>query len=275
MKDQYINCNGIKTRYWQSGKGSRTLVFIHGIGGSIEYWEPQLEAFSKDFTVYSPDMVGFGLTEKPDVPYGYRYFARFLKSFFTAVGIDRASLIGHSLGGGICLQFAVYYPENVERLILESSGGLSREFTFSLRVLTLPVIGELLLHMSLKNPLSLIKGLYYNTSVVRESLIDILTRMFREPGATRAFLTTLRNNATLFNGTKESISDIINHLDGITARTLVIWGKQDKVIPFHVSEIALRHIKQSRLWALDKCGHGPHLDYPLEFNKKVKEFLLE
>ena len=275
FKDQYVLCKGINTRYWKAGKGKHAVVLIHGIGGCIEFWQSQVEALSKYFTVYALDMVGFGLTDKPDAPYGYRYFTRFLADFFKASGIKKASLIGHSLGGGICLQFTVYYPEMVEKLVLVSSGGLSRRFTLALRILTLPVIGEILMNISMKNPRSIIESLFYDTSRVRKEWIDVIYRINKLPNTQKAFLDTLRNNATVFNGTKKSISGIINHLNTINAKTLVIWGKQDDVIPFYVSGIAVRNIKNAALWAIDKCGHAPHFDYPDEFNKRVGEFLLE
>jgi 4,5:9,10-diseco-3-hydroxy-5,9,17-trioxoandrosta-1(10),2-diene-4-oate hydrolase len=219
--------------------------------------------------------VGFGRTEKPDADYGYRYFARFLHSFFSVMGIKKASLIGHSLGGGIALQFTVYYPEMVKDLILVASGGLSREFSLSLRILTLPVIGEILFAFSLKKPEALIGGLFYHHTPVPEEWVRTFSGIYKDPSARRAFLQTLRNNATLFNGTKASISDIVPFLHNINARTLVVWGKQDRVIPFHISKIPLQYIPHSGLWAIDDCGHAPHLDYPREFNKRVKEFLLD
>ena len=273
FNDHYILCNGINTRYWRAGEGKDILILVHGLGGSIDFWHSQVKALSTYYTVYALDMVGFGRTEKPDVDYGYRYFAQFLRSFFDVMGIHRASLVGHSLGGGICLQFAVYYPEKVHHLVLVASGGLSREFTLSLRILTLPFIGEALFKMSLKKPESIIEGLFYKKSGAPEELVRVFSEIYAKPDARHAFLKTLRNNATLFNGTKESISDIVPHLSGITARTLVIWGRQDRVIPFHVAKIPLQFIPQAELWALDGCGHVPFFDRPQLFNKRVKEFL--
>jgi 4,5:9,10-diseco-3-hydroxy-5,9,17-trioxoandrosta-1(10),2-diene-4-oate hydrolase len=118
------------------------VILIHGLGGYIENWEKNIAHLSRTHQVFALDLPGFGRSDKPDNRYTIPYWAAFVQKFMQALEIDRASLVGESMGGAIAIQFALQYPQQVERLILCASAGLGKEVAPFLRLLSLPILGE-------------------------------------------------------------------------------------------------------------------------------------
>lgn len=261
VEEHYISVNGIITRYLSAGDGPPVLL-IHGIGSFAESWQPLIDHLSPHFRVIAPDLVGFGKSGKPlDRVYTYQTFATFLLAFMNALRLPPVVLAGHSLGGGIALQTAIFEPERVDKLILVSSGGLGREFSLALRLMTLPRLGELIIKPSLKKTLTGLKAGVYDSTLIQDKWVQFRYEMSKLPGASQAFLKTLRDSANLLGGYPHVIDPIVKNLDRITSPALVIWGKDDPVVPFKLSAVAMTGIGRSRLLALEKCGHMPLFEH--------------
>ena len=273
--DRYIDVKGVRTRYWEAGSGVQTVVLVHGLGGAIEIWAATIPRLSQARRVIAVDLVGFGRTEKPDGAYDYPFFASFLNDFFDSMKLARAAVIGHSLGGGTALQFAVSHNGRVEKLVLVGSGGLSLSIGAGLRILTLPAVGEILTRPRRRTPRQLMAGIVHDPSIGDQvpEVVGRFNDMASLPGAQEAVLKTLRNNITAFRGKPKSISGIVPFLGAVRQKTLVIWGRQDRIIPFAVSRVALELLPNAELLALDKCGHCPMIEHPEVFNKRVCDFL--
>lgn len=272
-QDQYIKVGQINTRFWVLGDEGTTVILIHGIGGSVEAWTPNVNVLAQHHRVYAIDLVGFGRSDKPSMPYSFSYMARFVNDFIQAQHIDRATVIGHSLGGGISLQFTIQFPDKVEKLVLVSSGGLGRELNLLLRLATLPVIGELLTRPSRKRTAQFLKECIHDPALVTDDLVQLFYQMAVLPGAQKSFLATLRADVNL-QGLRADVMRPIQHdLATITAPTLIVWGQQDRIVPVAHAHAAERRIPNAELRILDPCGHMPQFERAEEFNALVLGFL--
>jgi pimeloyl-ACP methyl ester carboxylesterase len=274
-EDKYITVDGYRIRYQCAGSGETSVMLLHGLGGYIETWYLTIPALIKDYTVYTIDMLGFGKSDKPlDKPYTYQFFAHFLHRILTTLGISRMVLVGHSLGGGSSLQYSIFYPESVEKLVLISSGGLGSKFSLALRVLTLPGLGEKFSRPSYEGSRQVLEAIYYDKNItIPEEWIELNYAMSSLPGAQQIFLTTLRAGSYIFGGKRKVLKPIMQHLDEIQAPTLLIWGRQDETCPFRASSLALRKIPKVEILSLDNCGHYPMGEYTELVNRRLVEFL--
>ena len=272
-RDQYTKVGQINTRFWTLGDEGATVLLIHGIGGSIEDWMLNANALAKDYRVYAVDLVGSGHSDKPLVAYSLSYLAKFVKDFMEAQKIDKASLIGHSLGGGVCLQFTIQFPDKIDKLVLVNSAGLGKEVSLMLRLPTLPVIGELLTRPSRKGTASFLKECVHDPAVITDELIEFSYSLAAMPGAQKSFLSTVRTLGNFRGIRKDVLSSIVDNLTTITAPTLVFWGQQDRILPVAHAHVAEKRIPNARLHIFDPCGHLTQLERPEEFNSLVLEFL--
>lgn len=271
-EDQYINVGGINTRFWTAGDEGKILVLIHGAFSSVEFWLSNLPALAENYRVYALDMPGFGLTDK--IPFNsFPQGAQFINDFMKTQNIDRASLIGHSMGGGLSLQYIYRYPDKVERLILVNAFGLGRKMHIIFKLLSIPVIGELISRPSRNGSKRTLNTAVYNRSVVTDEMVDLSYRLAKIPGTQKAFLSMIRKEMNVFGVPPEFIRSFTDNLHTITAPTLIIWGEQDPILPLEQAYVALKQIPDARLEVFERCGHLPHLEYPDRFNSLVLEFL--
>ena len=142
VQDQYVQVGQYNTRFQTQGNGGSNVILIHGLGGYLEHWQQNIESLADRHRVYALDLVGFGRSDKPEADYCLPFFARFVRDFMDCQGIERATLVGNSLGGSIALQFAIDFPSRVEKLVLVDSAGLGKDVTIFLRLVTLPLLGE-------------------------------------------------------------------------------------------------------------------------------------
>lgn len=273
IQDQYVQVGNIKTRYWAMGDHGANVVMVHGLGGYIENWALNIAALGQHYRAYAVDLVGFGRTDKPDIAYSVSALARFLRDFMETQGMDRASLIGNSMGGGVALQFALTYPDMVDRLVLVDSAGLGKEVTITLRLASTPLLGDLLTRPNRKGVEQLFREIIYDPAQITEEMIDLQYEMSALPGAQKSFLKTLRSMGTFFGVRSQFIDPILEGLPKISAPTLVVWGQQDKVLPVSQAHVAAEIIPNAQLHIFDPCGHVPQIERPEEFNKLVLEFL--
>jgi len=272
-EDRYTQVKGLNIRYWKTGDSGFPLILIHGLGASAEIWMHNIEALSRSYTVYAPDVVGFGRSEKPSGPFPPSDMTRFIGDFMDEMGIEKAHLVGQSLGGGIALQTALQFPEKVDKLVLVGSAGLGREVIYSLRLMSLPGIGELLSRPSRIGVKIFFSLAVKNKEVLTEDFLETYYKLFRLPGAQRFLLETVRGIVDMRGGKDDAILPIMTNLHKVTQPALIIWGKQDRVLPVRHAQFAHEKLPDSKLHLFDSCGHVVNLERPQEFNSIVLDFL--
>lgn len=273
-EDRYVKVGETNTRYWVTGQGS-PLLLIHGLGASCDYWRYNIRAFSQGYQVYALDLPGFGRSDKRIDDYSLHFAGEFVAAFLDAQGVDRASLVGNSLGGAVSLQFAVQHPHRLEKLVLVSSGGLGRELPLSFRLLTIPLLGESMAWAwgtRVGTRLTL-RSIVYDPQVIKDEFVNEMAELARLPGAKEMLLSVARTGINLRGQNMKLLEPLLRRVPEIEAPTLIIWGAQDPIIPVAHAHIAHQMIRNSRLHIFDRCGHMPQIEKPEEFNRLVLEFL--
>ncbi len=144
-EDRHVRVGQINARYWADGNQGSPVILVHGLGGYIENWAPGFATLAAQHQVYAVDLPGHGKTDKPQsISYTIESLSRFIKDFMTALGIEKAHIVGHSLGGAIGTRLVLTQAAAVDRLVLVSSAGLGREIAAMLRIISIPILGELL-----------------------------------------------------------------------------------------------------------------------------------
>lgn len=273
LQDQYVKVGSINTRYWTSGNKGTKVLLLHGAGGCVDYWMQNIGALAQHHCVYAVDMVGSGRSDKPVATYSLTYLAQFIKDFMDALNIKRASLIGPSLGGGVALQFTLMFPEKVSKLVLISCFGLGKELPIGLRLVSRPFLGEFLTRPSRNGIAGMLKLAVHDPTLITDELIDISYQISALPGAHRSLLKLARRNSNIFGVRTQVYRPLVAQLASITAPTLVVWGKQDRLLPVAHADVAIKALPNAHLHVFDPCGHWPPFERPGEFNALVIEFL--
>lgn len=275
MDVRHATIHGNRIGYRIAGEGP-AIVLIHGMAGSSETWERVMPELARCGTILAPDLLGHGTSAKPRGDYSLGALAAGIRDLLVTLGHDRATVVGHSLGGGVAMQFAYQFPERCERLALVSSGGLGREVSPLLRALAFPgseyvlaagcAPGLLNAGIAVAGWLSRI-GLR-PTPVAAEiwrsyaSLTDAPTRA--------AFIHTLRAVLDV-GGQRVSARDRLYLSAGMPA--LIVWGDRDAVIPVAHAHAAHEAMPGSRLEILPGAGHYPHRDAPEPFAVLLADFI--
>lgn len=269
LQDQYVQVGKIRTRFWCLGDKGTSVLLLHGFGGSVENWIRNIHALAEQHRVYALDLVGSGRSDKPAAPYSLPFFAHFVYDFLDTQALDRPSLVGNSMGGGVTLQ----HPDRVEKLVLVSSAGLGRELNPFVRLMTLPLLGEWATRPSRKGAVRVVNSVFYNPALATEQMIDRKFELSALPGAQTAQLSIVRSLVTLGGVRSQVWRPIVEKLHCITAATLVIWGQQDRLLPVIHAQVAKDRMPNVQLHIFDPCGHVAQLERPEEFNKLVLDFL--
>jgi pimeloyl-ACP methyl ester carboxylesterase len=262
--------------FFRSAGSGPALVLVHGITSTSATWANVLPYLAERFTVIAPDLLGHGESAKPRGDYSLGAYASGIRDLLLALGHDRATFVGHSLGGGVAMQLAYQFPEHCERLALVSSGGLGREINALLRAASLPgselvlpflvddrVVGAGRLAGRLLGRI----GLRVHTDV-GEVLRGHASLSDREARA--AFLHTLRPIVDV-RGQRVDATDRLYLAESIPF--LIVWGERDPIIPAEHGRAAHRLVANSRLELFPAAGHFPHLDDPLRFVRVLSDFV--
>jgi pimeloyl-ACP methyl ester carboxylesterase len=272
-KDQYIKVGNINTRFWASGDKGTPVILVHGLGGSIENWIHNVESLGQHHRAYALDLKGFGRSDKTPVLHDLDELVQFIGDFMEVQHINKAGLVGNSLGGGLVLSFAVQFPDKVDKLVLVDNAGMGRDVIVDFKVVSIPVLGELLSRTNRKSTARLWRKIVFDSSLVTDELVEQTFKLATLSGASRALLATLRAGIGIRGQRANLIRPLIESAAHVTAPTLVIWGRQDRIIPVAHAHIAAKTIPGARLEIFDHCGHMPQLEHPDKFNALVLEFL--
>ena len=262
MEEKFVDIDGNKIRYLESGNSENTVVLVHGLGASAERWEFVIPLFNKYFRVIVPDLIGFGYSDKPLVDYTSEFFSEFLKNFLKEIGIEKSKIIGSSLGGQICAQYASENIDSIEKLVLVSPSGAMNHSTPALDAYVLAALYPD--KAGVENAYKMMAG--PGRKIPPNIIEDFVTRM-KLPNAKMAFMSTLL-------GLKNA-ENITEKLKTISVPTLIVWGERDPVIPIKYADSFVSGIKDCRFYRIDNCGHTPYVDEPENFSKLVIDFLRE
>ena len=275
MELETVQVHGHEIAYRSAGEGPVVLL-VHGMAGSSATWKPLIPLLAPHVTVVAPDLPGHGRSAKPRGDYSLGASASFLRDLITALGHDRVTVVGQSLGGGVAMQFSYQYPERIERLVLVGSGGLGEEVMPILKVLAAPGVDLLL-------PAAFLPVFRDVGNAVGRGLAKIGLRpspqafeMWRAysslvDGSTRsAFVQTLRAVIDT-RGQRISAHDKLY----LSARipSMIVWGDRDPVIPVAHAHAAHAAMPASRLEIFEGCGHFPHFEDPAGFAEVLLDFI--
>ncbi len=271
-----LNLHGRPVTYAVAGEGP-VLLLIHGMAGDFKNWEAVIEPLARNHTVIAPDLPGHGGSAPGSGDYSLGSLASGLRDLLAALGHDSATLVGHSLGGGIAMQFSYQFPEMTERLVLVSSGGLGPEVSLVLRAAALPGADRFIattagglgaVGSTIGRGLGLV-GLRPGADIaeVGRGYVSLADRDRRA-----AFLATLRSVVGT-GGQRVHAGDRLYLAEGLPV--LIIWGARDPIIPAHHGEQAHEAIPGSRLEVFDGVGHLPQIEAPARFVSVLERFLAE
>jgi pimeloyl-ACP methyl ester carboxylesterase len=272
--DQHVRTiSGYRTFYQAAGEG-RPLVLVHGIGGSSINYAENVEALAQHFRVYAVDIPGHGRSEKPDIEYEVESAVPFIAAFIREVCGEPAALVGMSAGGLMCALTAEAHPDLVTHLVLVCSAGLGRDVSMALRLLTLPVTWPMI-ESTRPTPAGVrlsMRRVVHDPACLTDEMVALLCEDRARPGAVRAMLRALRSNVGVL-GVKRWRRHL-RALRRVGAPVMIIWGRQDRLIPVSHAYRAWRRLgKRARLHILDGCGHWPPFERPAEFNQLVLDFV--
>lgn len=259
--EKNVTVFGAKIRYLEAGDASKPkVILLHGLGAQAESWALTIPALAQNYHVIAPDQVGFGKSDKPLLKYRVGTFVDFLDKFMSELKIEKAHLVGNSMGGWVATLFAVKYPNKVGKFVLADSAGI------------VPVKVD-------------INQIYQLNNSTRDEIRANLKLIFANPmlqnneALVDQFFTqrVIANDGYTINSIIESIKrkeDFLNNeLGKVQKPTLIIWGKQDGLLPVSDATVFNKGIKGSELVIFDNCGHVPQFEKAQDFNKTVLEFL--
>ena len=252
---------GQKINYIEAGSGP-TVILLHGLGGSSQVWQFNIGPLAEKYHVVVPDQIGFGKSDKPLVNYRIRTYVDFLDQFCKQLKIERATLVGNSMGGWIAAMFTAAFPDRVDKLVLVDAAGYAPPKDLDTRVF----FG---LNPTTREGMKvLIAKVFYNKAFVTDAAIDqaIAARLAAGDGYTINSITE-----SIIRG-EDFLDDIVKT---IKRPTLIVWGRQDGLVSLADGERFNKDIAGSKLVVVDQCGHVPNVEKPGEFNAALLKFLSE
>src|SRR4051794_21932803 len=270
-----LTLHGHRVTYRTAGRGP-ALLLLHGIANSSQTWEHVAPLLSERFTLIAPDLLGHGESATPRGDYSLGAHASGVRDVLTALGHARVTVVGHSLGGGIAMQFAYQFPERCERLVLVSSGGLGQDVNPILRAATLPgseIVLPLLAHARVLETASLIPRAFAKLGFrARPDMTEIARgyQSLSNAEARSAFIHTVR---AVIDPTGQRVDASDRLYLASKMPTLIIWGERDRIIPHEHAYHAHEGMPGSRLELFEESGHFPQLDRPIEFARILASFM--
>jgi len=258
-------------RAWD-GDGTRPcVVLVHGIAGDSSEWEPVIDSLSASYDVIAPDLAGHGESTRLRGDHSIGAFATWLRDLLEALEIERATFVGHSLGGGVVMQFAYQFPEYVERMVLVSSGGLGREVSALIRAASLPgaewVLGGV--GAAARGATSLLGKVGVGQHSEYGELAHRIAGL-TDGDRRAAFVRAVRAIASP-GGQRVNATDRLYLAEDVP--TLIVWGARDRIIPVTHAHSTHDAVPGSALVVFDEAGHFPHADDPDRFTRVVDDFV--
>ena len=257
IKSKIIKVDGLDVNYYTAGSGE-PLIILHGGGGDARTWSQNIEALSDKYTVYAPDLPGYGASQ----PLVGRYFipelTGFVDSFSHNLGLGRFHLAGHSLGGGIALNYALEFPHSIKKLVLVSSLCLGREIAFWVRLLSIPA----LLRFAGAMTMAVLKSIKWVLDTLVQG-VEFIIPLSPASVTVGGSITTIREQTVV----------LANRLSEIMMPTLLVWGARDPIVPVQHAYAAAKVIPDCRVKVFENRGHNVHRDEVNQFSSVLSDFL--
>ncbi|GJO48139.1 hypothetical protein NJB1604_30540 [Mycobacterium marinum] len=274
---QFRTIHGYKRAFRIAGSGPAILL-IHGIGDNSTTWTGIHAKLAQRFTVIAPDLLGHGRSDKPRADYSIAAYANGMRDLLSVLDIERVTIIGHSLGGGVAMQFAYQFPQLVDRLILVGAGGVTKDVNVVFRLASLPMGAEALALLRLPMVLPTVQlagkalGMALGSTALGQDLPNVLRILddLPEPTASSAFTRTLRAVVD-WRGQIVTMLDRCYLTQAIPVQ--IIWGSRDAVVPVRHAEMAHAAMPGSKLEVFEGSGHFPFHDDPARFIDIVLRFI--
>jgi pimeloyl-ACP methyl ester carboxylesterase len=274
LSPRTIQIKGHAIFYVVKGEGD-PLLLIHGYGAGSWVWEKQMDILSRHYKVYALDIIGYGFSDRPRIEYTPETYIHLLRDFMDGLEIEKATLIGNSMGGGIAWAMAALFPERVEKLILIDCvppDVLNQVKNESFRTLAIvkdiPFLPYLVIGSRNKSSIKrILQECLFDRRFITPALLNRQWELIRFKGSTWVLYSTLKH--------AKDASRMEGYLSLIDHPTLLIWGEQDLVFPPSVGEDLHRAIKGSKFHLVKKSGHIPMWETPEEVNRVMLDFLKE
>ncbi len=267
-KGKFIDLDGRKTHYVEKGEGE-PVIFLHGFLFDCNLWASNIDALAERFKVYALDFWGFGYSTREPLDYGYPLYVEQLTMFMDSLGIEKASLVGQSMGGATAVIFYNRHKDRVNKLLLVDPAGLHNPLPLTGKVFNLPKVGEFFMGLNTNAIRKMNLGSFWihNKDLLTQDYLEEITGYQKVEGSTEVLLSVLRKD--FFD--KED--DEIAKLAEADIPVLIVWGRQDKAIPLSTGEKYHGMCKDSRMEVLDNAGHVPNVEQSGKFNQLAMDFL--
>jgi pimeloyl-ACP methyl ester carboxylesterase len=256
---------GQKIYYLESGSPSNPpVILLHGLGGDVSNWAATVPAISGKYHVFAMDQIGFGQSDKPIINYRIATLVEFLNGFYKKLGIEKATLVGNSLGGWTAAAFTIAYPNKVDKLVLVDAAGYSPERWGGPKLTR-----EALLRLNPSTPAGvkeLMGVVIHNKAMLTDLMIEQMfaAKLKRGDGYTiNAFIDSVLRGEDSLDGKTKSIK----------SPALVVWGREDALTPLGIGKAFAEDIPSAQLLVIDNCGHVPQIEKIAEFNAGLLKFL--
>jgi len=270
---EYVVVHGYRRAYRKVGSGP-PLLLLHGMACDSTTWFPVIDQLAEHFTVIAPDMLGHGESDKPNADYSLGGFANGMRDLLTILGIDKVTVVGHSFGGGVAMQFAYQFPERTERVVLVSTGGLGPEVTPLIRALTLPGAG-LGIRLGTIRPVRGVAAtslrLLSKAPLPHLRDLDEVARIYESLADPAQTLATRRLAKTVLDWHGQFVTMADRAYLARLMPVLMIWGRNDMVLPVSHAD-KLPALENSQVHIFEDSGHFPHKDHPDQFVRLVVDF---
>lgn len=273
--------SGVRLNYLRAGKG-QPLILLHGIGHSARAWDRVIQPLAEQYDVIAPDLPGCGKSDKPETDYSLGNQAAAVRYFMDTLEIQRATIVGHSLGGGVAMTFSYLYPERVSRLGVVSSGGLGKELSGVFKAANLPVAPKYVMRAlfhpraraarNLVTEIAFLAGadpLFAGRGEFAHDTADMLLDM-EDPRAQAAFLGMLRASSNV-RGQAISALDRLHLADQYPV--LIVWGANDRMFPVSHARRAARVLPRARVEIFQGCGHMPQVERANDFVEVILDWM--
>jgi pimeloyl-ACP methyl ester carboxylesterase len=272
---EHVTIHGHRRAFVRTGSGP-ALLLLHGLGCDHTTWTPVISRLARHFTVVAPDLLGHGLSDKPRADYSVGGYANGVRDLLTVLGIDRVTVVGHSFGGGVAMQFAYQFPERTERMMLVASGGLGPEVTPAIRAITTPGFHQAMGVLTLPGVRHVgVAGLKALSATGLRATHDLgevadIYESFKDPQA-RAAIRHVVRAVVDWRGQIVTMADRAYLTEAMPMA--VVWGGHDRVIPVRHASNAAALAPKARIEVIADAGHFPHKDHPERFARLLEDWV--
>jgi 2-hydroxy-6-oxonona-2,4-dienedioate hydrolase len=265
----YLDAKGVRTRFLHSGSKDKPALFLlHGTGGHAEAYVRNLESHAEHFSTWVIDMIGCGLTDKPDADLEIGVYVRHLVDVMDTLGIEKASISGESLGGWVAARFALDFPDRIDRLVLNTTGGSwsNPDVMHRIKSLSMAAVED----PSWERIRTRLEFLVHDKSDICDDLVATRRAIYSQPGMVEAM-----RRALVLQEMEIRQRNLLSAEDwsNIEAPTLVLWTSHDPTAPVEQGRWVSEQIPGAKFVVMEDCGHWPQYEDPATFNRIHLDFL--